>query len=898
MRRLTPLLLLLGVVALSGAVAVSALELDGSIAGTVKDSQGSPLPGVSVTVASPVLQGTRTAVTKNDGSYSLVKLPPGAGYRLTFVLSGFKTVELTSLQVFVGKETPASARLDLAPVSAEVTVTSERPTVDPTQTNTQQNFTGDYLKKLPVGAAGRSYQGILNQAPGVAGGSNPNVFGGNLAENNFSIDGVNTTDPVTHTFSFNLNFDAIQEIALQTSSYAAEYGRATGGLINVVTKSGGNQFSGSADIRYSNNNWSESGDHFNPGVSEARNTPWGVTLGGPILRDRLWFFGNLQRPDNFTTPVVPNATVAAQLPPEGPVPRKFLGWNSGGKLSFTASPQFSGFAEIQDSLATIAGSSNTALRRPEATSTQHQRTRIYTGIFDGVFSANWAGELQIGRHEEHLDSVPTSSALSQSQWTNRTGGSVVYDAFNNYQASDRNRNLLGVSTTYFFQGLGDHQLKFGGDADRTYFPSVNFTTGTPSDPSFCPAGLVCGATFTFNGFDAAGNRIPFSQQVSERKAEVERDGRSYTLYAQDQWRIIPSLSVNLGARWDRTEYYNNIGSNVLNFDRVQPRIGFAWDITGDSKTIFRGSYGQFYYDPALTFARLFDTDITTAVVRNFSWSTASQKWNFVNQTGGNFVTQALLDGKIQPTYDEQVNGAIERQVLPGTSVALGYVYKKTHNIFEDTCTDQTNCPDFWLSNQPGRDLGLHDVLRKNYWGYTLQVQWASPDRRVFVNANYVYSKSQGSIDSSSGQFAGTDFDHFPENFQNRYGYLDDDARHRVKIFASYAIPWTNTLFGVNYSYRTGLPYTTTHTDPSWGAVFTVPRGFYRTPVLNSLDMQLEQPFNLPYGVQVSIIGSVFNVVNSEQPLTYFTSVDSPSTVRTPATYQRPRNYEVGFHVSF
>lgn len=877
---------------------VLAIELDGSISGTLRDNQGNPLPGASVTVTSPVLQGSRTAVTKSDGTYSLTKLPPGGPYKLAFSLSGFRSVEITGLAVFVGKDTPASARMELAPVTAEVSVTAERPTVDPTQTNTQQNFTSDYLRKIPIGAGGRSYQNVLQQAPGVANTGNPNVFGGNLAENNFSIDGVNTTDPVTHTFSFNLNFDAIQEVALQTSSYAAEYGRATGGLVNVVTKSGGNNFSGSADVRYSNNHWTEKGDHFDPGASASRSTPWGVTLGGPILRDTLWFFGNLQRPDNFTTPVVTSAVVAAQLPASGPVPRKFLGWNSGGKLSFTAGSAISGFGEIQDSLATIAGSSNSQLYRPEATSTQHQRTRLYDGIVDGVFGANWAAELQIARHEEHLDSGPTSSSLDQSQWLNRTGGGVRYDAFDNYQSSDRNRTLLALSTTYFFQGAGDHQLKIGGDGDRTYFPSVNFTTGTPSDPSFCPAGYVCGATFQFNGFDATGARIPFSQAVSTRLPAVERDGHSYSVYGQDQWRPIQRVTLNLGVRWDRTEYYNNVGANVLNFDKVQPRIGFAWDILGDSRNVFRGSYGQFYYDPALTFARLFDTDIVSSTTRNFRWNATTKKWDFLNQTGGIFAEQARLDGEIKPTYDEQVNAAFERQLFPGASATVGYVYKKTHDIFEDTCINQTTCPDFWLSNQPGRDIGLHDVLRKNYYGYTLQVQWASPDRRIFVNANYVYSKSQGSIDSSSGQFAGTDFDHYPENFQNRYGFLSDDARHRVKVYSTYAVPVVNTLVGINYSYRTGLPLTTTHNDPSWGTVYVVPRGTYRTPILHQFDVQLEQPFNLPYGMTVSIIGSVFNILNTEQPLTYNTSVDSPSTLLTPATYQRPRNYEVGFHMTF
>lgn len=119
-------------------------------------------------------------------------------------------------------------------------------------------------------------------------------------------------------------------------------------------------------------------------------------------------------------------------------------------------------------------------------------------------------------------------------------------------------------------------MKVGGDADRTFFPSVNFVTGTSSDPSFCPAGLTCGARFQFRGFDAAGNRIPFQQTVAERQPGTERDGHSYAGYVQDQWRPFNRLTFNVGVRFDRSEYYNNIGENVLNFDK--------WHLASESRT--------------------------------------------------------------------------------------------------------------------------------------------------------------------------------------------------------------------------------------------------------------------------------------------------------------------------
>jgi len=665
-------------------------------------------------------------------------------------------------------------------------------------------------------------------------------------------------------------------------------------------------------VRYSNNDFSVKGEHFDPDLSESRNSPWALTLGGPILRDRLWFFGNVQRPDSFVTPSAPNAIVAAQLPNGQPVVRSFKGWNSGGKLSFTATPSIGGFAELQDSLAVIGGSQNSALFRPEAQSTQRQRARLYELVGNGVINSNWSAEMQVLRFEDHLETAPTLSSIDTTQWVNLSGGNVRYDAYQNFQSSDRNRSALGLSSTYFFEAAGSHSIKVGADGDRTTFPSVNFLTGTPTDPSFCPTGLTCGAQVQFRGFDANGNRLLFNpafsgnsalalQVVTERKPELERSGHSYAAYVQDQWRLFSRLTMNLGVRWDRSEYYNNQGENPVNFDKFQPRVGFAYDIMGDGKNVLRASYGQFYVDAALTFTRLFDTGITSAISRTFRFNAATNGWTLVQQTGGAFLDAAQIDGKLKPTYDDQIDVAYERQMFPGASASVGYIYKKTNDIFEDSCVDTATCPnsgEFWLTNQPGRDVGQQDVLKKNYYAYTFQFQYFSPNRRFITNSSYVYSKSRGSIDSSTGQYAGTDFDFFPVNFVNRYGFLDDDARHRVKVQAGYLFPVIETNLSVVYNYRTGLAYSVSHTSPTgFGAQFDVPRGTDRTAIRQQLDLQLEKQFRVG-PVNLSLIGSVFNINNSEQPVTYFTSSDSPATVRTPLTYQRPRNYEVGFRAEF
>jgi len=885
------------------AAPAMAQQLTGSISGVAKDNTGAPLPGVTVTATSPTLQGARTVVTRSDGTYKLVSLPVGK-YKIDFTLSGFRTFEAANVEVRLGLDTQINATLALAQVKAEVVVTSEAPVVDVTQTNTQQNYNPDYLKKIPIGSGNRAYQSIVAQAAGVVGTGNPNVMGGNILENQYQIDGVNTTDPVTHTFSFNLNYDAIQEVSLQTSGYSAEYGRASGGIINVVTKAGGNEFSGTFDIRYDTNKFTENGDHFNNSQVESRNTPWGVTLGGPFIKDTLWFFANAQRADNFRTPFTTNTVILSQNPT--PPVRRFTGWNTGGKLSFTVMPQLTGFFSVQDSFADIPGATDSAAVRPEATRTQEQKTRLYSLKVNGILSQNWFADLSLGMHRQSLYSYPTSGTDTVSQWTNRTQGNVTYDNYSNNQGGDRNRDLGGISTTYFVGNLlGNHQIKVGFDTDSNEFPQWNYTTGTPSDPSFCPGtdGRKCGATFTFNGFDSAGNRIPFRQTVAERlnpgtpTAAYTTKSRSYAAYFQDQWSPIKNLTFNFGLRWDETKYENNIGDNFMNFVKFQPRISAAWDITNDGKTRFSADYGHFYVDPALTFNRLFIAGYISPITRTYQWSTTTQRWSLINQTGGIPVTASLVDGPLLPTWDQQINVAFQREIMKGLSGTLTYVYKKTNDIFEDTCINMTDCPDFWVSNQPGRDIGITDVLTKNYYAYMLQIDYRFA--RGQFSGSYTYSKSQGSTDAGGTQYAGDDFDWYPDNFVNRYGYLGDDSRNRFKLYGYYRIPFIETDFSLAYNYRSGLPYNVVATSPGgWGNIYVEPRGTSRTTVLHNLDVELKKEFNLGARFRITPIFSVFNVFSQEQPTAYGTSTASPSTLRQPTAWNRPRNYQIGFRVDW
>ncbi|HEV8232371.1 MAG TPA: carboxypeptidase regulatory-like domain-containing protein, partial [Thermoanaerobaculia bacterium] len=312
-RRIAALVLVLA----GAATGAFAATTTGTLFGTVTDADGSALPGVTVTVSSPALQGTRTATTNALGEYNFPLLPPGT-YRAQYALPSFENLVRSDIVVSLDQQTKINVSLSLARIAESVEVSGETVVIDPTQTNTQVNLKEDHLKYATVGLARRSYQNVVLEAPGVANqtgaGGNPSVFGSNLGQNSFLIDGLNTTDPVTHTFTSNFTFDSIQEIAIQTSGFEAEYGKAIGGIINVITKSGGNEFHGSLDARYRSEKLTEQGERkrdYPPGTDTLRydkdsqdfqNLSPNATLGGPILRDRIWFFGSVERPDFTTRP--------------------------------------------------------------------------------------------------------------------------------------------------------------------------------------------------------------------------------------------------------------------------------------------------------------------------------------------------------------------------------------------------------------------------------------------------------------------------------------------------------------------------------------------------------------------------------------------------------------------
>ncbi len=877
----------------------------GALFGAVVDAEGKPLPGVTVTITSPSLQGARVTTTSKEGDYTFPLLPPGR-YHVEAALSGFDSQVRDSVEVSLNKVTKVNVSMSLSRVTESVTVSGSGVVVDPTQTNTQVNLKEDFLKYASVGQNGRSYQDAMEVIPGVAdqtgAGGNPSVFGANLGQNSYLIDGLNTTDPVTHTFSVNFGFDAIQEFAVQTGGYEAEYGRAVGGIVNVITKSGGNNFSGTADVRYTSNKLTEQGSRKDDtgalvndkDVLKYRLLNPEASIGGPIIRDKVWFFGDALRNMNRNQP--PVISGLGFTPEED----TRYGWNLFGKVTLTPIANTSVQLRYTNSYQDNRGAPNVVQAQsfisPEAAAEQYQKLEIYNANFDSVLSSNWTANVQGGITNGYLITQPQSGDLTTPGSIDFVTG-VVSQNFTNFQVGHRDRQQVLGSTTYFLEGLGSHAIKVGADVEWTQFREANNPTGAPLDPSMCsedfgqPAGATCGGYYE----PANGARFLFLVPTILPVQKFTGLGQAY--YAQDEWRPVPNVTVKLGARFDQNSYDDNTGTKDVTFHRLEPRFGFAWDLFNNSQTVIRGQAGQFMDDLGLNIPGYLST--LGAVTSYFRWSNARQQWVFLFPSGG--ASGNTIDPSIRAAYTNEANIGVTQRLFTNTSVDVQYVYREGKNIIEDSCVDQSNCPGpFWLTNMPN---GSKDYLRSDYHGAILTVQ-SRLTERASILASYTYSKSRGSVEYT--QNGGSDFDVFPDHFVNRYGYLSDDARHRVKLDGFYRFPWEIT-FGTHFYWDSGRAYNVTTAAPNagYGVEFLEPRGSRRLPHFYQWDAQIQKDF--VFGpVRFGLIASIYNVLNTEIAVLKDTNVgtsldpNNPDNedFNKPIAFQRPRRFEFGVRLEF
>ena len=864
------------------------------------DEEEISLPGVSITVSSPALMGTRTEFTDAAGNFSFPSLPPGV-YTIDVEMEGFLPQRRSEVEVRLNRVTEIHMDLEPGQFTGEVTVVAQTPMVDPEQVSTSQSFSAEHIEESSIGSINRRYYAVLAQAPGVVQTTsvNPHVFGSTVAENVYYIDSIDSTDPVTSTVGVHVNFDAIQEINLETGGFEARYGRATGGVINVVTKSGGNDLSGTLDVRYRDTDFNTNGEHFDKDEDIFEYSEPSFTLGGPFRRDRLWFFAGVSEIRSKTTPT------------ESPTTRALDNTNLLGKVTWQVNESWQAVGRYLSDRPEVGNANASRFTSPDAASRQEGDTSVLSAEVLGLSGSNLEWHIAASTSRGNLDIVPQSGDFDTIGHYAIGRGFVETVNYSELRFTERDRDELTVSGAWFSgHSGGDHELRLGVDyGDVGYRRQRNLTGG--------------GQFLTWRG-------QPFSYLVQPHAGPTDTEGNLLTTYLQDTWRPTHELTLKFGVRRDEVSFTNDVGNKVADMAKWQPRLGVAWDVTGNAKMVVRASWGRFMHPSALVlpsyaranitprlyyfscsrFSRFFlgvapercmqaspgERMVVNHTVPN--WTADPQGydpngWFFLRSFAGE--PNRIAEG-LKPTYAEEAIVGVEMEVARRTSIGLTYVDKVTSDIFEDTCSGN------WPTPTPTADCDYYVVanlpeLTRDYQGFLLDIESRVTDW-LHILGSYVRSESRGNVEYYG--YVSTNFDVYPDHFENRYGFLSDHRKHRVKMNGHVSLP-LDFVLGFDVFWSSPFVYTPWSWGNSYGAAYQEPRGSAEANENHRLDLQMARGFRVGKNNRFELIASIYNVLDDEQSIRVCTRSRGcwrDIEVGDPTRYREPRRFEAGVRFEF
>jgi hypothetical protein len=855
------LFLFLAALAAGSAVAQTTGDLDGS----VTDQNGGPLPGAAVELKSPSLQGVRTAVTDGAGRYRFPALAPGV-YTVTGKLGGFSTAERTGLKVSLGATTTVNLQLSVS-VKEDLVVTAEAPAIDTTRTTIGTNATLETMQRLPIG---RNFVSIASTVAGTGTdvSGNITIYGATGLENAYIIDGVNTTGVKTGTQAKSLNNEFVQEVEVKTGGYEAEYGRVLGGTINVVTKSGGNEFHGdafgyydgsslaSSDKRATDRAAANQGQYYSPTRLDA-----GADLGGYFLKDRIWFFGAFDRVNQDQD----YTRTLAQL------------HDGSGRTTSTFDTDTYRNNLFSGKLTFRLGESNTiaasAFGDPGTFHGRYDLTQISTMIgdsgayvvdrkvggtdgslkYDGIFGTAFLAQAQFGYHtDKRDDSSPVAGnpyrEVQQAGFSTEAlpGTGPILLLNETYQ-----RYVYKLAGSVF---AGSHEIKAGldwehlnsdfseayGGTDRirtrlTAAGALNnyqhrYFAQTPLSGANCVGKIDPSGPLAFpncTGYSIA-NSVD-NNPITDNAA----------VFAQDSYKVLKNLTINAGIRYEQQSLKDYTGATLVKVtNEWSPRLGVVWDFLNNGKSKLYGNVGRFY--------EVIPQDIQTRALGDefiIITRNSSSTPNPVDQFLGGPIVQGgeLVQSGLKGMYQDEAILGFELEVARNWAVGVKGIYRALGRAIEDRCDLAVN-PDLAGYFNPSSPATC--ALVNPGQGDALGAVKDPTDPRCYPNGE---TDASGNLVASSPcdstqprrYFRGlevTASHRFTDNFyvlasylystlegnysgnlsQTREGgqadpninadfRLRNDRTHQVKLSGYYAFPFGLTV-GTNVNYATGRPY--------------------------------------------------------------------------------------------
>ena len=906
-----------------------AAETTGFLKGVVNDTEGLAVPGVLVTLSAEEMLGDRQVETGADGAFRFSQLPVGS-YKLMAAKAKFNTWSVDGVRVTMGATATVQVVMDVAIAGAEIVVESEHGAVDVERVRTGTTLSAAKLKDLP--SEGRDYQSAISFAPGVVGSGNANMHGGMDSQNQFYVDGVNITDPMTNTFSMNMNYDAIEEVEVITGGMDAEYGRSLGGAVNIVTKSGGNEFEGMASAYYSDERFRvyEPMDFDDPESEDYTEQQFALNLGGPILKDKVWFFASTQL-DVYRDRVVFDNDVVGRPSGDDPItpwademsevaPRDWRSRYIFGKITAQPNPQHRVWVHAQADPTAIKNVEQSPYTLPSGESVQNQGGWLGSVGHIWMPNDNFNLETQLYAQQswieyysilwdecENFDAIGAClDDFGQGWWgADADGfnvGEIPYSVF-----TQRSRRSFNTAATWYTTFLGQHRFKAGLQFEQ--LESYSVYPGLDGD------GMDYW-THAGDPADLTGYSPSFTYRY-ESNLESTLTGTMTSAYLQDVWQPLPNLTLRPGVRLDAPTLKNDVGETVFSAAVFAPRMGLAWDVKGDNRTNLHAYYGRFT-DPGF----LYIADLLMSRSQGWAlyyWDDETDAWD--TEASMSSASTFLAHTDLKPPVSDEWNLGLTQAMSDNFAFDVTWIHKFARGFWED---DEVN--QIW--NEEGTDVigtrnGVNEAiyrLRTSDTRYTkfdaLEFSVNGDFENWWLAGSYTWSKAVGTNDD---QVATMLMDVTPQ-IQYEDGYLSYDRTHAVKFYgtkqrddlwqlgnasAGYLLGWSFKLYS-------GSPYRKLYYNDYWSDWINYDStndGTLRMPAYSKTDLRAGLTFNSG-GRTFALTADCFNVFNDRSVTSVNTiygdddgegvylNSDGEPLFGQPLSYQSPRTFRIGMRGEF
>ena len=859
----------LGIPALAALCLLNAVPASAQVTGTgiieviVLDATGAPIPGVTVSATAPDVTTKRSAVTDASGKATVLGLEPSAGYTVNLTLQGFRPARHEKILVRSGQTTTINSTLEVGGVSEEVRVTGATPVVDVRTALLATDITLRLTESLPTG---RSYQSYLQLVPGVMpddpkkpgnpaskSGLNYSDIGGDVGvstDNFYFFNGINVTDGQTGTFGANLNTEIIQEQKVLTGAIPAEYPGAAGLLTNVVTKTGSNRFTGSANYFFQNDNLVAKNKNSVSDVFSTYDTAF--TFGGPLLRDKAWFFGSyrrLFRSDDITAldtqqflrtvdntqdqtylrgtwrPTASDTLSGTYLgdPTDitGRIERDITNGQDrsrvqGGSRYNINYQRLWGLALIDaavtshdgevSELAVIREASNTVKYRSTdirtlvdeqrggfGTDTEDiRRTRGVNGSVQWLWKRHtFKAGAEFGRYGRFLNSTTVGGAVYTSLAAHLSGVTAGEVATGSYSQSLR-------FDPFNTSDLNGFIATVNAAPNRAAFYSAFDTNGNGviSDVEIAAA-LVYNST---NG--NPNNQVNYYRiaQTQDGAQDFKADGTSF--FIQDTFQV-NRLTFNLGLRAEQWKHFASEGTKIFTFDwALAPRLSAVFDVLGDGKHKAFAFWGR-YYDPIRTNMTAFAGSISGRIREEQVY--ANNQWVTYRTRGGPIAQDAFIAPTTKTPYTDDLSLGYQVDLGRNMSAEINYTNRRTRDILEDydhnlysiEYPGDPNAPGsfylppsyFGYSSFPTANFFIATLEggKRDYNGVDLVFRKRYADKWQGL-VSYTFNDAKGNSNSDSNADFQGDVLWLDPRAPFNYGRQPGSIRHLFKIGGSYDFP--------------------------------------------------------------------------------------------------------------